>query len=60
MLLNKNKYVVPRSMPSLYTDPLPISKDKCQDLLVLKRFCLPHAAEFFDNLPKELNDDEDL
>ena len=54
MLLNKKN---PRSMPSSYTEPLPISRDKYQDLLVFKRFYSPHAGEFFDNLPKELDND---
>ena len=57
MLLKKKKYVISRNMPSLYTHFLPISKVKYQDLLVLKRFCLPHATEFFKNLPKEIDDD---
>ena len=56
MFLKKKKYVFSRNMPSLYTDFLPISKIKYQELLVLKRFCLPHAAEFFNNLPKEIYD----
>ena len=54
MLPNKKN---PRSLLSSYAEPLPISRDKCQELLVLKRFCSSDAGEFFDNLPKELDND---
>lgn len=32
-----------------YTDPLPISRAKFDDLQVLKRFCAIEAQQFFDN-----------
>jgi len=53
MLLNKRNYVLPTTIPTLYSARLPISREKYKDLQVLKKFCSPQTAQFFDSLPKE-------
>ena len=56
MLLNKKSYPLSLRIPILNTAPLPISKEKFKDLQVLKKFCSPQAAQFFDSLPTEIEE----
>ena len=58
MLLNKKNYLLSLRIPILPTAPLPISKEKFKDLQVLKKFCSPQAAQFFDSLPTEIEEAE--
>ena len=58
MLLNKKNYLLSLRIPILHTAPLPISKKKLNDLQVLKKFCSPPAAQFFDSLPAEIKEAE--
>ena len=53
MLLNKNKLKLPPRMANLYSGSLPVSRNKLKDLQVLKKFCSPLAAQFFDLLPQK-------
>ena len=58
VLLNEKNYLLPFRIPILHTAPLNISKKKFKDLQVLKKFCSPQAAQFFDFLPTEIEEAE--
>ena len=47
---NKNNLTGPVTLESGYTQPLPLSKPKFQDLQVLKRFISPAKQAFYDEL----------